>query len=177
VAYFADVITDRRYSDHLDMLLALISYLALTQWRSRSPNALAAELFLPEERIVSVPDGFPGLFRKNPGLHPTAVGGQPSYTLHARYARRRPREINSAVPGLPKAASELVASSAPDPAQDGTGEELDADFLRMLLDFVSDQARAERESTQSRLAQRWLLLGVVVAAAASIVAAIIQAVR
>jgi hypothetical protein len=172
------MITDRRYSDHLDMLLALISYLALTQWRSRSPNALAADLFLPEEQIFSVLDGFPGIFRKNPELHPTAVGGQPSYTLHARYARRRPREIDSAAaPALPTAANELIASSAPDPAQDGTGEELDADFLRMLLDFVSDQARAERESTQSRLAQRWLLLGVVVAAAASIVAAIIQAVR
>jgi hypothetical protein len=59
----------------------------------------------------------------------------------------------------------------------GTGEELDADSLRMLLDFVSDRARAEQESMQSRLSQRWLLLGVAIAAAASIVAAIIQAVR
>jgi len=54
---------------------------------------------------------------------------------------------------------------------------LDAASLRMLLDFVSDRARAEQESTQSRLAQRWLLVGVAIAAAASIVAAIIQAVR
>lgn len=168
------MITDQRYSDHLDMLLALISYLALTQWRSRSPNALATELCLPEEQIVSVLDGFPGLFRKNPEPHPTAVGEQPSYTLYARYARRRLREIDAAGSRVPRA-NELV--SAPEPAQDGAGEELDADFLQMLLDFVSDQARAERESTQSRLAQRWLLLGVVVAASASVVAAIIQAVR
>ena len=169
--------TDRRYSDDLDMLLALITYLALTQWRSRSPNALATELCLPEDQVTSVLDGYPGLFRKNPELHPTSGGGQASYTLHARYARRRPREMDSAVPPLPKATNELVASSAPDPAQDGTGEELDADSLRMLLDFVSDRGRAEQESIQSRLSQRWLLLGVVIAAAASIVAAIIQAVR
>jgi hypothetical protein len=169
--------TDRRYSDHLDMLLALITYLALTQWRSRSSNALATELCLPEDQITSVLDDFPSLFRKNPELHPTPVGGQPSYTLHARYARRRPREMDSVVPPLPKAANELAASSAPDPAQDGTGEELDADSLRMLLDFVSDRATAEQESMQSRLSQRWLLLGVAIAAAASIVAAIIQAVR
>jgi hypothetical protein len=169
--------TGRRYSDHLDTLLALITYLALTQWRSRTPNALAMELFLPEDQITSVLNGFPGIFRKNPELHPTAVGGQPSYTLYGRYARRRPRDMDSAVLPLPKAADDLIASSAPDPAQDGTGEELDADSLRMLLDFVSDRARAEQESTQSRLAQRWLLLGVAIAAAASIVAAIIQAVR
>lgn len=145
--------TDRRYSDHLDLLLALITYLALTQWRSRSPNALATELCLPEEQIVSVLDGFPGLFRKNPELHPTAVGGQPSYTLHARYARRRPREMDSAVPPLPKAANELVASSAPDPAQDGTGEELDADSLQMLLDFVSDRAQHGRHGRTGAVRQ------------------------
>jgi hypothetical protein len=56
-----------------------------------------------------------------------------------------------------------VGPSGPDPAQDGTGEELDAENLRILLDFVSERAKAEQESARNRISQIWLLLGVLTA--------------
>jgi hypothetical protein len=55
------------------------------------------------------------------------------------------------------------------------GEEVDVEILRALLDFVSEQARAERESRRHTLAQVWVVIGVLVAAAASVSAAVIQA--
>jgi hypothetical protein len=166
--------TDRRYSDHLDILLALVTYLALTQWRSRSPAALAQDLGLDETEITLVLKGFPGLFRENPDPHPTAAGSQPSYTLYGRYARRRLRDADSLVAVATPAVRE-PASNDPVPDQDGSGEELDADSLRMLLDFVSDRARAEQQTRQSHISQLWLILGVSIAAIASITAALIQA--
>lgn len=114
------------------------------------------------------------MFRKG-DLHETEAGPQHSYTLHARYALRRPRRhrvVKQATRGFDGRPS---SPSDPTPAQDGRGEELDADTLRALLDFVSQEARAEREMRHQRLSQVWVLLGVGVAAVASVVAAVIQA--
>jgi hypothetical protein len=170
------VTTSDRYYTHLDILLALITYMALTRWRSRSPNGLARDLGLDEAKIVTALDSFPGLFRKSTELHSTTAGPQPSYTLHARYAQRRPKGVDQVREVLP-GSKNLAALSDPEPTQDGTGEELDADTLRALLDFVSEQARAERESRQHTRSQGWLVVGIFVAASASVIAAVIQAIR
>lgn len=164
-----------RYSDHLDNLQALITYLALTRWRSRSPNGLARDLGLEESAITATLDSFPGLFRKSNAVYETDVGPQHSYTLHARYARRRSRD-NAGV-HFPKSAENLASLSDPEPTQDGSGEELDAGTLRMLLDFISERARAERESHHHLQSQRRLLIGVAIAAAASVLAAVIQSLK
>jgi hypothetical protein len=164
----------RRYDDHLDVLLALVTYMALCAWRSRSPNGLARDLGLDEMSITNALEGFPGLFRKSANSRPTDAGPQPSYTLHARYARRRPRRIDP-VREVPPLTEDRASLSDPEPVQSGIGEELDADTLRALLDFVTEQARAERESQQHVRSQRWLLAGVFVAAVASVIAAVIQA--
>ncbi len=162
----------RRYNDHLDVLLALVTYLGLCAWRSRSPNGLARDLGLDETSITIALNNFPGLFRKSANVHPTNAGPQPSYTLHARYARRRSLRSDEISLGT----RNLAALSDPEPTQIGIGEELDADTLRAVLDFVTEQARAERESRQHARSQRWLLAGVFLAAAASIVSAVIQTV-
>jgi hypothetical protein len=172
----ADKLQARRYSEHLDTLLALITYLALTRWRSRSPNGLARDLGLDEATVTAALDSFPGLFRKSADVYETAAGTQHSYTLHARYARRRPSGVDP-VAEVSAGTKNLAALRDPGSSQDGTGEELDADTLRMLLDFVSERARAERESHQHMRSQRVLILGVFVAAAASVLAAVIQAIR
>jgi hypothetical protein len=164
----------RRYDDHLDVLLALVTYMALCAWRSRSPNGLARDLGLDERSITSALENFPGLFRKSANLHDTNAGLQPSYTLHARYARRRSRQTDP-VPEVLPGRDNPSSPSDPEPTQGGIGEELDADTLRALLDFVTEQARTERQSQQHIRSQRWLLAGVFVAAVASIVAAVIQA--
>jgi hypothetical protein len=109
-------------------------------------------------------------------INETAVGPQPSYTLHARYARRRPRGSQTATTGHAVKSDAGTSLSDPTSAQDGRGEELDPETVRALLDFVSNEARAEREQRRQRIAQVWVALGVAIAATASVVAAIIQAV-
>lgn len=173
--YHNEAVDRVRYSDHLDNLHALITYLALTRWRSRSPNGLARDLNLEESAITRTLDIFPGLFRKSSALHETDVGNQHSYTLHARYARRCPRGDDPPLQASEHAGQ--ASRSDPAPSQDGSGEELDAVTLRMLLDFVSEQARAERDANQHIRSERRLLTGVVIAAAASVSAAIIQSLR
>ncbi|GII33018.1 hypothetical protein [Planotetraspora mira] len=156
-----------RYSEHLDVLLALITYFSLAEWRSRSPYWLAKDLGLSMPMVMSALDAFPGLFRKSRKVHPTDVGDQPAYTLHARYARRRERTPMS--PG-----GDESTSSTPTPPRRGSSEELDPDTLRALLDFVVEQARAERESDRHARAQIWLRVGVIVAAVSSLLTAVIQ---
>jgi hypothetical protein len=45
----------------------------------------------------------------------------------------------------------------------------------MLLDFVAQEARSEREGRHQRRSQIWIVIGVTVAALASVAAAVIQA--
>ncbi|MET8860724.1 hypothetical protein [Streptomyces sp. NPDC004579] len=162
-----------RYDEHLDLLIALITYMALTRWRSRSPNGLASDLGLPESDVKRTLDEFPGLFRKSANIYVTAVGGQNSYTLHARFARRRPRGVDPAGQQPPNTQN-LALLSDPEPTQDGSGEELDADTLRALLDFVTGRADAERTAHLHSASQRYVLLGAVVASLVSLTATAIQ---
>ena len=170
------VIKDSPYSNHLDNLLALITYLALARWRSRSPNGLSRDLGIDESAITATLDGFPGLFRKSQEVFTTAAGPQNSYTLHARYAQRRPRGFDP-VAKVPAGTKNLAALPDPESSQDGHGEELNADTLRTLLDFVIERARAERETYHQARSQLFLIVGVFVAAVASVPAAVIQAIR
>lgn len=164
---------DASYGEYLEVLLALITYFGLTGWRSRSPNGLARDLSLDEELVTATLKFFPGLFRRG-SVQQTDAGPQHSYTLHARYALRRPRPE----PTIGQQGFDGRQPSLSDPTsqQDGRGEELDPETLRALLDFVSGQARVERDSQHQQRSQRWVALGVVIAAAASVTAAIIQVV-
>ena len=159
----------RQYDDHLDMLIALITYLGLTRWRSRSPNGLARDLSLDETAVTRTLTAFPGLFRRSPDTRPTDAGPQHSYTLHARYALRRQQiELASTGPDTPP-----TSLSDPTDAQEGTGEELNAETLSALLDYVANQARAEREHSRHALGQWIAVLSAFVAAMAAVVAALI----
>jgi hypothetical protein len=166
----------KRYDEQLDILIALITYMALTRWRSRSSNGLAKDLGLSERAIKATLDGFPGIFRKSANLYPTDAGPQNSYTLHARFARRRPRGVD-AVSQQPPNTQNLALLSDPEPTQDGTGEELDAETLRALLDFVTGRAEAERAVHLHSSSQKYILLGAVAASMVSLLTTIIQAIR
>jgi hypothetical protein len=151
------------YRDHIETLTALITYLALCPWRSRSPHGLSRDLGLDEDRVTLALVGFPGLFRKSRNLVPTDVGDQNCFTLHARYATRR--QLLAATDRHPSG-----SLSDPQPEQDGRGEELDVDILRSLLDFVTSQARVEEEGHRFRLNQRLVLTGVMITAVSSLTA-------
>ena len=79
-----------RYADHLDYLVAAISYLARSGPWARTPTFLANELGLDRDHLQAVFDGFPGLFRKSRDPAPRSGTGQAEhyYSLQARYAQR-----------------------------------------------------------------------------------------
>lgn len=110
--------TARSYSAHLDTLTALITYLALTHHKSRTAGGLAGALGLPLDEVQATFDECPAMFRRRAG-----ASGEPFYTLHARYALR-----------------------PYDNEDDGEIPEVRPAILEVLLSFVSQQAREERES-------------------------------
>lgn len=144
----------RRYADHIDVLTALVTYLALTEKISRRPYYLAEDLGLPKPSVVETLEAFPGIFRRSRRTGDTPDGPQPYFTLHARYALRAQQDEDDQA---------AVATLAPD-------------LLRVLLDFVSARARTEEETVRQERTQKYTLVTAMLAFVAAVVAAIIGAV-
>lgn len=149
-----------RYSDHLDTLIALATYLALTPKISRTSPGPANDLSLPEEDVRTTLNNFPGVFRRSRNL---SSEREPFYTLHARYALRK--------------------SESPGAGQDLA--ELRSDQLSTLLQFASQQAAQESsyDQFQRQLAHNlratWVAAGAaalaaILAAAAAIISALVN---
>jgi len=111
--------TEDRYSEHLDVLTALITYMAFTKNKSRTPRPLAMDISLPPEVVEEVLNAFPGIFRKSRNVDDK---GAHFYTIHARYAMRKsgPEDEEAELP------------------------ELRAEIMKVLLDFVVGNARSEQ---------------------------------
>ena len=137
--------TGLRYRDHIELLTALVTYLALTKRISRSAKGLARDLSLERSEVEAVLDGFPGIFRRSKTMIEVDDDPRFTYTLHSRYALR--------------------GTADPD-AGDGSSEgpALQAEYLRMTLDLISDRAAGEQTVVRDRNA-------LVVAAIAAVVAA------
>jgi hypothetical protein len=106
--------------------------------------------------VVSVLDGFPSLFRK--GKNPSVRTGQVTFTLHARYAGRR--------------------ADDPDPVKserEGESRPLEPELLSALLSYITNRAVQEHERRTASLARLLTLIGVAIAAIASVLAAVISA--
>lgn len=61
-----------RYTHHLDVLMALITYLALTHQQSRTPPSLAGDLALEADDVAATFAAFPGSSAKARKLTPMA---------------------------------------------------------------------------------------------------------
>lgn len=133
------------YTGHLDTVLALTTYLALTPKKSRTAGNLADDLSLPRDDVRSAFEAFPSLFRKS--IRPSP-NGEPYYTLTARYALRGSEDDNG-----------------PDP-------ELHVDILKILLDLVSQRVEAETAQIQSRRNLRQARINSGIAAVAALIAAV-----
>ncbi len=145
--------TTNRYADHIDVLTALITYLALTEKISRTPYYLARDLGLAKVQVSDTLAGFPGIFRRSRRTGETPDGDQPYFTLHARYTLRTLHEEDD---------QSAEATLAPD-------------LLRTLLDFVSARARSEEEGRRQARTQRYTLVTAVLAFVAALAAAFISA--
>jgi|APSaa5957512535_1039671.scaffolds.fasta_scaffold283480_1 hypothetical protein len=154
-----------KYSDHIETITALVSYLALWKGKSRTPGGVAGALGLDKSEVWKVLDGFPGLFRKskNPSRKPEKIG-QHYYTLHVRYATRHLDSKKTDVD------SKKVDEDNPE-----LKIPLAADYLSTILVMIQERAKMEI-SLASESKQRIItLIGAWVAAAAAIIAALIVA--
>ncbi len=140
--------TPARYSKHLDVLIALVTYLALTSKKSRTAPGLASSLALEENDVRATFEAFPAIFRrsKNP-----SQDGEPFFTLHARYALR---DVD---------------------AEDGPLPDVRPELLKVLLDFVSQRAAAEAEEVRFQYELAHTARNAKVAAVAAVVAAVLAA--
>jgi hypothetical protein len=129
-----------RYSDHLDVLTALISYMAFMSYWSRTPENLAEELALRKDEVQAALETFTGIFWKR-----KAADGQEYYTLHARYALRPE----------PKASKPLDSPDIP---------KLPPEAMTALLDFVAHRAQAEHTGWNTQL----LAIAAIIAAVISL---------
>ena len=145
-----------RYSKNLEVTLALVTHLAMTRKKSRTPSTLAKYLNLKKAGVQNVLDNFPGLFRKSRDEY-VSKKGENYYTLQLRYARR----------WLDETANEEMED--PDPK-----EPLEPEYLSALINYISHQADQERTGMRQWLVIFASLIASLVAAAAAITVAVVN---
>ncbi|WP_152984075.1 MULTISPECIES: hypothetical protein [Stenotrophomonas] len=131
-----------RYYHDLDMLVALISNLAVGEYSQRTPNGLSRDLSIDEDALVKVLDNYKSLFRK--AKNPKPGGKQAPYSLHLRYALQYVEGEDPSVKKPP----------------------LPTEHVTALLEFVAEMARQERSWSMQTVA------ALIAAAASFIVASI-----
>ena len=79
----------KSYLENYDLLIALITHLSLTKYRSRTPSQIAKSLGLLDnkEQVQKSLDSFFEFFRKS--NNKSQDSNENFYTVHARYALRR----------------------------------------------------------------------------------------
>jgi hypothetical protein len=139
------------YSDNLDTIVALVTHLALTEWKSRTSSKLSEALGLEQKQVELVLENFKGLFRKSMRRAPNS--DEHYYTLHMRYALRSFR----------------------DPGHQETQEEptgpLDGDDLATLLQYISGAVEREHRTTEQEKANQTAMRAAWISATAAVVAA------
>ncbi len=143
-----------KYSDHLDMLVALVTHLSATRFKSRTPNRLANSLGLDQGEVTRVLTGFRGLFRESRTTD--SKTGEKFYTLHLRYALRS-------------------QDAGDEGSEDVSREPLPGDQLTALIDFIRHTSAQERLASTTALELKWTKLGVWITAAVATLGALISA--
>ncbi|HEX6374943.1 MAG TPA: hypothetical protein VFZ91_04405 [Allosphingosinicella sp.] len=141
-----------KYSDHVDYLVASVIYLATQRgWWARTPSAMAGELSLDENRLLTVFEGFPGLFRRSKRVSPN---GQHYYSLQARYAQRDEYQVK-----------EEVTDIFP----------LETDKIRLIYDFILKSADDERTGRRWLVGNSIAVCAAVISAATAVIVAYLKA--
>lgn len=137
------------YSEHLDTLIALVTYLALTNSKSRTPSSLSKNLNLDQDQVNFVLENFKSLFRKSKTKSTTA--SEHYYTLHARYAFR--------------------SHSNGEDDEDIAREPLSSDYLTKLIDFIVNKSEIEHDKEKQKLYSKTTMTSAIVAAFISVLVA------
>jgi hypothetical protein len=132
------------YAENYEILMAVVTHLAVGKWPSRQPKGIAKDLSIDVESIRPVLKAFKGLFRESQGL--SKDHGEPFYSLHLRYAR--------------------TGGDA-----DEERPALEPTDLFSLLKFVSEKSTLQSQQTVAlRLAALTSIISLLVAAASMVVA-------
>lgn len=143
----ADGTTEVSYSTHIDYLIASIFYLGTQSWWwARTPRKMARELSLDEEKLKSVFEAFPGIFRRSKDVDEET--GQHMYSLQARYAQKD--------------------GKTPPDARISYIEPLSTDKLRLLQEFVLRSAEDERAGRRAVIGNSIAVTAAVISAAAAV---------
>jgi hypothetical protein len=142
-----------RYTDHIDYLVSTIVYLSTHgfYW-ARSPSNMATELSLDKHRLSKVFDGFPGLYRRSVRR---SSAGEHYYAVQARYAQREGGDTED---------PEEISYIAPLPVE----------RLKLLIDFVTQSAEAERTNRRAWITNTISMSAAIVAAIAAVAVALMK---
>ena len=148
-----------RYTENFDLLVALITHLSSTSYKSRTPSNVARALEFKHADVERVLASFPAFFRKSK----RTKDGEHYYTVHLRYARRE-RENEEGGESQPLEPPELTA------------------LIDLVLHMTAQEQENSRQQIELQARYRFLrntnfvTLGVaILAAVAAIVAAILSA--
>lgn len=139
------------YSEHIDTIIALTSFLSMTSKKSLTLARLSNALSLDINEVSYVLKNFKSLFRKSKNL--TADTKEHYYTLHLRYGLRD-------------------QSCRDDEDEDIAREPLNQENLSSLLAFISKQAENENEEKRQLKNNRFSLFLAWITASVSILVAI-----
>lgn len=110
------------YAGHYEILMAVVTHLAVHKWAIRQPKGIAKDLSLDVEAVLTVLKSYKGLFRESSGS--SRDHGEHFYSLHLRHYRQ------------------AVVENA-----DQERPPLEPDYLFPLLKFVADKAAQQSQQT------------------------------
>lgn len=134
------------YAKHYEILIALVTHLAVHKWAMRQPKGIADDLSIYDvDAVRHVLQTFKGLFRESDGK--SKDHGDHFYSLHLRHARGSIGPSQEDRPGL------------------------DTDDLFSLLKLISERSNQQsQQSTALRVAAATSIISLLVATASVIVA-------
>lgn len=142
-----------KYSDHVETLIALVTHLGMTRYKSRTPSKIAESLDLDQQEVIFILEHFRGLFRKSKN---TSSSGEHFYTLQLRYARRwlaqEPQE----------------GEEDPEPV-----EPINSDSLTALLNYILEMVEQEQTTTRQSSSNKIVIIASVIAAISALCGACI----
>lgn len=135
------------YAADVEVILALISYLGLTNKRKRTPAKIAKHVGIDERRVLGVLERYPGLFRRSLKVKDE---GHHSFSLQVRHASRYLEE----------------------PDEDSTiSDPLGADYFGSLMQYVLSRKKSEEELNRVLTETRVTRLAAWIAAGSALLAA------
>ncbi len=138
------------YSKDIDILIALISYLALSKYKSMRPSRLAERLSLDKENVERVLELYKGIFRKSNRIFESTE--EHYYTLHMRYALRWMDEDED----------------------DGDTPQLPPEHVNTLLTFVIGKAAEEEGRRKERIKHLITMIAAIIGAVAAVTTTILS---